>query len=63
MLLDFLVTLGFSMHLDDLEGAGGCDDGVGRGHGRDDVLDDALCQAVRDARDAVGGRSLLRAIQ
>ena len=46
--------------LDDLEGAGGGDDGVGGGHGRDDVLDDALRKAVCDARDAVGGRPLLK---
>ena len=47
------------MHLDDFERAGRCDDGVGGGHGRDDVLDDALRQAVRYARDAVDGRPLL----
>ena len=40
-------------HLEDLCSAGSCDDGVGGGHGGDDVLDDALGEAVGNSLDAV----------
>lgn len=38
--------------LEDLEGTGGRDDGVGGGDGRDDVLHHPLGQAIRDSQNA-----------